>query len=104
MGSGLVLTVCIVFVQKQSQTHLVHLVTLGKRKRLSHKPPQTLADNIVETLNVARLPCTFARRFVLRVRQHLLVRLPEVAVKRRALVALRHPLPQKGAGRFAAVP
>ena len=53
---------------------------------------------------MTRLACTFALRFVLRIRQHLLISLPEVAVERRALVVLRHPIPQKGVGRRAAVP
>lgn len=71
----------------------MHQVALGKRKRLSDKPPHALTDDIVETLNMASLPRAFTRRFMLLVGQHLLVGFPEIAVKQGALVAFGNTLP-----------
>ena len=75
----------------------MHLVALGIRKRLSHEPRQPLAQNVVEPLNMTRLPRAFARRTVLGRRQHLGIRLPEVRIQHALLVRRRNATPQQTA-------
>lgn len=90
-------------VQKHPQTYLVHLVTFRERERLPDEPPQALTHDVVEALNVAGLAFAFARRLMLLVRQHLLVSLPEVAIKESFFVRLGDAFPQQGARFLAAV-
>ena len=40
------------FVQKQAQAQLVHLLALGERKRSADEAAQPLAQDVVEPLNV----------------------------------------------------
>ena len=80
----------------------MHQVALGERERLPNEAPQSLAQDVVEALNVTRLAVAFARGFVLFIRKYLLVSLPKVAVQQAPLVPLRDALPEQAACFFAA--
>ena len=91
----------VVFVQEQSQAVVVHLLGFRERKRLPHKPCQTLAQDVVEPLAMTGLARAFAGRSMLLLGQHLGISRPEVGVQEASLVILRDTLPQQAARCFA---
>jgi hypothetical protein len=56
----------------------MHPLALGKRKRSANKPTQTLAERVVETLDIARLTVALIASRMLLVRNHSLIRLPKI--------------------------
>ena len=82
-------------MQKQSQTHLMHHIALGKRKRLAHKPSQPLTHRVVEPLNMTCLTRPFTRRPMLRGRQHVGICFPKVGVQQALLVRFGNATPQQ---------
>ena len=91
-------------MQEQPQTNLVHLIALRERKRAPHKPRHPLAQNAVEALDVAGLPCALTRRLMLSFGQNLGIRRPKIGVQQAALIRGRYALPQQAAlirGRYA---
>ena len=59
----------------------MHQVALGERERPADKPPQPLAQDVVEPLDVAGLAVAFARCSVPLGRQHKRIRRPEICVQ-----------------------
>ena len=71
----------IVLMQEQAQAVVVHLIRLRERERPAHKPRQPLTQNVVEALNMTRLPCTFASWPMLSLRQNFGVGRPKVGIE-----------------------
>jgi len=79
----------------------VHFLCFRERERLSHEASQPLTQNVVEALNMARLPRALPGRSVLGFRQHLGISCPEVGVKQAYFVSAGNALPQQAAGLLA---
>ena len=75
----------------------VHGIDFGKRQGAAHQPSQTLAQRIVESLDVVSLALPLTG-LVLVWRQDSLIGFPKVAVAQTVFVAVRDALPQQTAG------
>jgi len=81
----------------------MHDLALGKRERLSHQPPQALAQRVVEALNVAGLSLALVRGPMEPGWQYDLVGVPEV--REAALLAIggRDAVPEAATGLYGAL-
>ena len=80
-------------MNKKDEAIKVHPLALRERQGFANEPSQTLPERIVEPFDVGRLPRLLAHRVMLLTRDNVLVRLPEIAVARRFLVAPHHIRP-----------
>ena len=94
----------IVAPQEEPDASLVHPLTLGKRKSPANQPPEALTKRVVKTLDIARLPVSFAARRMLLVGNHRKIRLPEVRETVLAAILWRDATPQATTGLYRPFP
>ena len=81
-------------MNEQTQGKVVHLLALGKGKRLAHETTQALAQGAVPALDVAGLPLAFVAQAMRALGEDLLVRQPEVAAAGPAAIVRRDAFSQ----------
>ena len=69
---------CIVAMEKEEQTRLVHHHRLGKRQRHADKTGQTLAQRVIPPLHMGGFSRLFAHGCVLFLRDHSRIGCPEI--------------------------
>ena len=97
-------TLCIVAMEKEKQTGLMHEHRLRKRQRHADKTGEPLAQRIVPALHMGGFSRLFAHRRVLLLWDHRSVRCPEVGEAVPVAIAVWNGLPQPLTRLFAAIP
>jgi len=84
---------------------LVKGIRAGKGKRFAHKASKTLAQGVVESLNVSRLPALFANRLMVcpEMTKDLVIDFSEIAEGGTVAILLWHPGPESPTDLFTTV-
>src|SRR5689334_13929191 len=90
-------------MNEQSQTNLMHRLRFRERQALTYEAGQPLAQRVIPSLNVSRLPGILAASGGLLLRDDLVVSLPEVRVAMPGLICLRDRLPELATSLLTAV-
>lgn len=93
----------VVLNEEESEDDKVHEDGFGEGEALASEASDALAQCEVESLDVVCLSFFFAARLMLAFGQHLLIRLPQVAKAKGALVVCGNLVPQSATGAGASV-
>lgn len=94
---------CVVLHEKKAKDDEVHEDGFGEGESFTGESSQALAQREVEPLDVVGLSFFFAARLMLLLRQHFLIRFPQVAKAKSALVVSGNLVPQSAARSGTAV-
>jgi len=93
----------VIIMNKQMKIPVMHLLTLGKRKALSHKPTHSLTQGAVPTFHMIGLSTLFSYLLMPACFYHQTIRLPKITVALSLFISFWYFLPKLSATRLASI-